>query len=188
MAHDYESLVRNGGSTDQAAIPDISPDDHRGYMNYALKLSENSPKKPTNYRVGAVLIRLDSNEIATTGYSLELAGNTHAEQCCFIKLAKQHGLTDEEGLAGLTLPQMALYTTMEPCSERLSGNLPCVQRILRLKEFIKTVYVGILEPDKFITNNTGQRTLRDAGISVVHVPGLEKEILATATAGHQSTP
>jgi pyrimidine deaminase RibD-like protein len=161
------------------------PKDRIVYMQHALIEAQKSPPKPTNYRVGAILVDLVKHEILATGYTLELEGNTHAEQCCFMKLAKDYGV-GEDSLHEVSLPPMALYTTVEPCSTRLSGNLPCVERILRLKNSIKTVYVGVLEPSKFIANNNGRMTLQAEGITVIHVPGLEKEILATATAGHQS--
>ena len=43
-----------------------------------------------------------------------------------------------------------------------------------------------MEPAKFVVN-TGIKSLEDAGISVVHVQGLEEEILQVATAGHENT-
>jgi pyrimidine deaminase RibD-like protein len=73
---------------------------------------------------------------------------------------------------------------VEPCFKRLSGNLPCVERILRLGNAIETVYVGVKEPEKFVGENTGRKQLEDAGIKVVLVEGMEKEILKVATAGH----
>lgn len=161
----------------------IPPGDHQAYMRLALELAQSSPPKPTNYRVGAVLVDSASNEILATGYTLELPGNTHAEQCCFMKLAAKHGVA-EENLRDALPHELALYTTVEPCSKRLSGNLPCVERVLRLAGCIRTVYVGIMEPETFVSDNTGKRSLESAGISVVHVEGLEREILEVATAGH----
>ncbi len=161
----------------------ILPGDHGAYMQLALGFAQKSPPKPTNYRVGAVLVNEDSNEILATGYTLELPGNTHAEQCCFMKLAEQHGVP-EERLTAVLPKRVALYTTVEPCSKRLSGNLPCVERVLRLAGCIRTVYVGVMGPQTFVATNTGKQLLQDAGIAVVHVPGLESQILEVATAGH----
>lgn len=163
-----------------AAIP---PGDHKAYMRLALAQAHNSPPKPTNYRVGAVLVNSATNEILATGFTLELPGNTHAEQCCFLKLAERHGVP-EENLRDVLPSELALYTTVEPCSKRLSGNLPCVERVLRLAGCIRTVYVGIMEPETFVAENTGKRSLEDAGINLVHVEGFEDEILKVATAGH----
>ncbi|KAK1759557.1 bifunctional protein RIB2 [Echria macrotheca] len=161
----------------------IQPGDHRSYMQLTLDLAQKSPPKPTNYRVGAVLVDLASNAILATGYTLELPGNTHAEQCCFAKLADQHGVPEDQ-LKSVLPSSMALYTTVEPCSKRLSGNLPCVERVLRLAGSIRTVYVGVMEPDTFVSHNTGKQMLQDADIAVELVPGLESQILAVATAGH----
>ena len=164
----------------------IQPGDHAAYMRMALDLARKSPPKPTNFRVGAVLVDLSCNGILATGYTLELPGNTHAEQCCFLKLAEQYGVPEEQ-LKDVLPPQLALYTTVEPCSKRLSGNLPCVQRVLRLAGSIKAVYVGIMEPDTFVSENTGKLLLQEADISVTRVPGFESEIMEVATAGHRQT-
>lgn len=164
-------------------MTDIQPVDHKGYMQLALEQAKKSPPKPTNYRVGAVIVDTASNEILATGYTLELPGNTHAEQCCLLKLAEKHGVS-EENLGDVLPTNLALYTTVEPCSKRLSGNLPCVERVKRLAGCIKTVHVGILEPETFVAENTGKKSLQDAGIQVVAVEGFEKDILEVATAGH----
>ncbi|KAK4183051.1 bifunctional protein RIB2 [Podospora australis] len=165
-------------------MAEIPPDDHKAYMQLALEQAKKSPPKPTNYRVGAVLVDISNNEILATGYTLELPGNTHAEQCCFLKLAEKHGVPEEDLKDVLPADSLVLYTTVEPCSKRLSGNLPCVERVKRLAGCIKTVYVGILEPETFVAENTGRTSLQDAGIIVMPVEGLEKEILEVATAGH----
>ncbi|CAK7226078.1 hypothetical protein SBRCBS47491_006106 [Sporothrix bragantina] len=174
----------------------VSSDVHVAYMRQALDLARLSPPKPSNFRVGAVLVDVATDTVLATGYTLELPGNTHAEQCCFLKLAEKHGVAEEElaQLPKVKLPrQLALYTTMEPCSFRMSGNLPCVQRVLRLAAAADTplprevtVYSGVTEPDTFVSKNTGRQTLETAGIQFVHVPGLEDEILAVAKAGHET--
>jgi pyrimidine deaminase RibD-like protein len=164
-------------------LSDPPANKHLDYMNQALSLARKSPPKPTNYRVGALLVNSKTNTILATGYTLECEGNTHAEQCCFIKLAKEHNVPEER--LGEFLPEeTVLYTTLEPCFKRLSGNLPCVERVLRLRTAIKTVYVGVKEPEKFVGENTGREKLEEAGINVVLVQGIEKEILEVATAGH----
>ncbi|KAI5865939.1 cytidine deaminase-like protein [Durotheca rogersii] len=163
----------------------VEAGDHQAYMKLALSLATKSPPKPTNYRVGAVVVDTATNTVLATGYTLELPGNTHAEQCCFEKLAEKYGVAAShlsEALPG----EVILYTTVEPCSQRLSGNQPCVDRILAIGNRIKAVYVGVQEPDKFVSDNSSKRKLEGAGIQVVHVGGLEKEILQVATAGHSN--
>jgi pyrimidine deaminase RibD-like protein len=166
----------------------IKRGDHIAYLRYALSFARLSPPKPTNFRVGAVLVDADVNAILATGYTLELAGNTHAEQCCFSKLAVEHSLTEAE-LGKVLPPSSVLYTTMEPCNFRLSGNEPCVQRILRMRENgssgIGTVVCGVKEPEKFIGQNQGRQVLENAGIEILYITDLQEEILEVATAGHK---
>lgn len=173
-----------------------SPDHHKAFMAQALTLARSSPPLPTNYCVGAVLVDpLPSPSsppvVLSTGYTLELPGNTHAEQCCLAKVLPAPSAdttTTTTPPPPPSLPRgLALYTTMEPCIERLSGNLPCVQRILALRDFISDVYVGVLEPDTFVRANSGRTMLEAAGIRVHRVVGLEDEILEVATAGHDGT-
>ncbi|KPM35532.1 hypothetical protein AK830_g11045 [Neonectria ditissima] len=163
----------------------LVPGDHRAAMQRALSLANKSPPKPTNFRVGALIVRLSDNTILAEGYTLELPGNTHAEECCLLKLAEEQG-TSEEGLADVMNGPHALYTTVEPCFKRLSGKLPCVERVLRQSSWITSVYLGVQEPEIFVGQNTGIQMLKTAGIAVHHVDGLEEEILKVATAGHNS--
>ncbi|PQE14614.1 hypothetical protein CJF31_00008614 [Rutstroemia sp. NJR-2017a BVV2] len=160
--------------------------DHLSYLRQALELAQLSPPKPTNFRVGALLLDPSTNTILSTGYTLECPGNTHAEQCCFIKLAQKHNIS-EERLADVLPDNTILYTTMEPCAKRLSGNVSCLERILKLGEDgrgIRKVVVGVKEPETFVGENEGRRRLEEKGIEVFAVEGLEKEILEVATAGH----
>lgn len=157
--------------------------DHSVIMKQALALAEKSPPKPSNFRVGALLVNLDTAEIAVGGFTLECPGNTHAEECCFLKLASEHATTEELLSQSISRPH-ALYTTMEPCFKRLSGKLPCVERVIRQKSWIKKVYVGVEEPETFVGPNPGRKMLEEHGIEVQVVPGLEEQILLVATAGH----
>ncbi|KAI1158297.1 cytidine deaminase-like protein [Nemania serpens] len=168
----------------QDPVPDITAGDHEGYMRLALSLAAKSPPKSSNYRVGAVMVDATTNEVLATGYTLELPGNTHAEQCCIEKLARRYTATTGTQLSEALPDAVALYTTVEPCSQRLSGNTPCVDRILAIGNRIKTVYVGVREPDTFVSGNSSRGKLEDAGIEVLLVGGLERDILEVATAGH----
>lgn len=159
----------------------IAPGDHRAYLSYALDLARKSPPKPTNFCVGAVLVNSSDNTILADGYTLELPGNTHAEQCALDKFYKGNEQLPEGTV---------LYTTMEPCNFRASGNAPCVERILQTwasgKPGIATVYSGVREPEKFVGENQGRARLEKAGIKCVYVDGLGQEILDVATAGHET--
>jgi len=159
--------------------------DHSAYLHLALDLAKKSPPKPTNFRVGAVLVSQSlKTPILSTGYTLELPGNTHAEQCCLRKFMDSRGIQTLEELREKLPNDTVLYTTMEPCIKRLSGNKPCVDRIVEAEK-IRKVYVGVSEPEKFVEENNGRRVLEAAGILYEHVPGLEQEILEVATAGHE---
>jgi pyrimidine deaminase RibD-like protein len=162
---------------------------HLTHLRHALSLARKSTPRPTNFRVGALLVATHTNTILSTGYTLELAGNTHAEQCCLAKLAAAHAVPPER--VGDVLPprgETVLYTTMEPCAVRLSGNESCVERILRTRvdggRGIGTVVCGVREPEMFVRGNGGRRMLEEKGVEVLFVEGLEEEILEVATAGH----
>ncbi|KAL2056980.1 hypothetical protein ABVK25_002719 [Lepraria finkii] len=165
----------------------IEPGDHQAYMRYALSLARKASPKPTNFCVGAVLVDEASNRIVSTGYTMELPGNTHAEQCCLAKYEEQQDIKEVRP-TNTASKRLVLYTTMEPCDKRARGNLPCTETILKSKRKrngeIQTVYVGVKEPEKFVGENAGNAKLEEAGIEYIHVPGLEREILAVATAGH----
>ena len=169
----------------------IAVDDHQAFMKYALERARLSPTASTKLCVGAVLVNADNGEVLSTGYSLELRenslgdpGSTHAKQCCFIKVTMKHGLREEE--IGQVLPENAvLYTTMEPCNQRLSSNRTCMERILRLKGAIGTVYVGIKEPEVFVGHNMGIRRLEDAGVKVTILDKMHDRVMKVSLAGHE---
>jgi len=165
---------------------DSEQQEHLKYLKICLDEARKSPPKSTNFCVGALILHNPPSSeprILTTGYTLETPGNTHAEQSCFVKLAEASGLSEEKVDEVLPNEDVVLYTTMEPCWKRSVGNMPCVQRILRAKK-IKKVVCGVEEPETFIGENEGRKILRDAGIGVVYVSGLEEDILKVATAGH----
>lgn len=177
-----------------ATHPIIAPGDHNSFMKYAVEQARLSPPSPAKFCVGALLVDADKNEILSTGYSEELPrdrpgdpGSTHAEHCCFIKVAERHGIHDFD-IAKVLPANTVLYTTMEPCNERLSGNRTCVERILALRGAIKTVYIGIREPDTFIKLNEGIKCLEGVGIKVVLLdndPELRALIMDATFAGHE---
>lgn len=154
----------------ETQLPEWALEPHRKYMEMAIGEAQKCEGTTTAFSVGAVLVK--DGEVLSTGYSRELPGNTHAEQCALEKYFEKVGVRDvPEGTV--------IYTTMEPCSERLSGNLPCVDRILESK--IKSVFVGVVEPETFIANNVGKAKLAAAGIEYIHIPGYEELCLEIAT-------
>lgn len=171
----------------------------------------------------------DRFRVVVTGYSRELPGNTHAEECCLLKLAALGADTgsrddyfeddDDEDIGESAVTLVAgtaatgaavggygsgrcsnsssadnnrnsnrsdrklksrrkwiMYSTMEPCSTRLSGNRSCSDRLIA--SGIRQVYVGVREPDHFVKTVVGVENMVEKGIEVIHIPGLEDECLA----------
>ena len=75
-----------------------------------------------------------------------------------------------------------IYTTMEPCSIRTSGLAPCADAVIAAG--IKRCFIGVGEPDDFV-NCEGARKLKDAGVEVIWLEGLEKECLEVARMGRE---
>ena len=123
---------------------------------------------------------------------MELAGNTHAEQCCLSNFASVHNVPDSQVSSVLPVEsgrKLIMYVTMEPCGKRLSGNAPCAERITGTREGgragIHKVYFGVKEPETFVGESVGRQMLSGAGVEWEYVSGLEKEILGVAMAGHE---
>jgi pyrimidine deaminase RibD-like protein len=149
----------------------------RAYLKQALNEAQKCIPTPTAYCVGCVVVDPSTQTILSMGFSRELPGNTHAEECAIAKLKVT--MNDRE-LKGLDL-----YTTMEPCSERLSGNKPCTDRILESEGLIGRVVLGVREPDTFVKCVAVEKLLAH-GIVVVRNDdeGLEQECLGVARRGH----
>lgn len=180
-AYRYESTERDPATgrikwSYRTEFPDWAIEPQRKYMELAIQEASKCGPTTTAFSVGAVLV--NGVKILSTGYSRELPGNTHAEQCAMEKYFEKSG---ERELPEGTL----IYTTMEPCSYRLSGNEPCVQRIISMQGKIKTVFVGVLEPDTFVKNNTSFNLLREHEIDYVQIKGYENECTAIAFKGHE---
>ncbi|KAI9761354.1 MAG: hypothetical protein M1835_008188 [Candelina submexicana] len=153
-------------------------------MRLAISQAEKSPPKPTNFRVGAVLADRLNRIVLATGYTLQLPGNTHAEECCL--------QTFLEVESRILLKSSVLYTTMEPCQKRLSGKTSCAERIARTwddgKQGIEMVFYGLGEPDTFVSKEERDKLAEKQGlkaIEYIHLPGFEEEISRIATAGHE---
>ena len=162
-----------------------------GHMQYALSIAKEATAKPTNFSVGAVVVDETENHILATGYTNELPGNTHAEECALSKLEKKIRASPPLWLSPDAT--LVLYTTMEPCNKRSSGNTPCTITILDfnrkpLTKGITKIYYGVKEPETFVQANEGTGKLKAVGIHLEHVAGFEKEILEIATAGHTAEP
>ena len=147
----------------------LENDFNKFFMNLALEQGKKCTSTATAYNVGAVLVnatvtsttdvqKLINQKLVFTGYSRELPGNTHAEQVCLMKHEKSR----------LPLSDYILFTTMEPCTERLSGKLPCAQNIIDRQgkhlNIIKLV-MACKEPPHFV-NGKGISVLQKFGLSI----------------------
>ncbi|KAG7813770.1 hypothetical protein KL921_000044 [Ogataea angusta] len=176
-AYKYSSSQENGWSY-QTELPEWAVETQKKYMALALEQAEKCPQIDSAFRVGAVITC--GGQVISTGHTRELEGNTHAEQCAMEKYFEKAG--------SRTLPSgCEIYTTMEPCSERLSGNKPCLDRILDHKDSFTTCYVGVMEPNTFISVNVSRKKLEEAGISYIQVPGFAEKSLEVAKRGHKET-
>lgn len=125
------------------------------WMRKAIQLAWKSNPVESAYCVGCVLVDPETDECVSTGYSREIKGNTHAEECALRKY-RQNNRANK---------MLDMYTTMEPCSERLSGNIPCCSNIIG-SNLVRRVYVGAAEPEALVLCH-GVRILQEAGIEVL---------------------
>lgn len=152
---------------------------HQQYLRLALEEAAKCVATPTAFCVGAIIVSSSlPPRILATGFSRELPGNTHAEQCAIDKFLAEH---PEDGAA--QLEGASIYTTMEPCSVRLSGNVPCVERVVQAR--LGKVYMGVEEPKDFVECE-GTRKLKASGaeVWVVEDDGLREACLKEARRGH----
>ena len=80
----------------------------------------------------------------------------------------------EPGLARATI-----YSSLEPCRVRASRPRPCAELIIEAG--LRRVVIAWLEPPLFAPGG-GAAMLREAGISVVEIPGLAAEARAVNAA------
>ena len=114
-------------------------------------------------RVGAVLSDQQGKEIM---FSFRGQGGTggHAE----------YNLLEQAEKAGIPLADKVLFVTLEPCSRRSPGKLPCAVRVA--VSGIKEIYVGTLDPNPQIIGR-GVNFLVESGVTVEHFPAeLRKEL------------
>ena len=130
------------------------------------------------YGVGCVIAN-SAGEIVATGYTGELrdpdGGQRHAEE---VALSKLDGGAAQPG-------ELALYSTLEPCSVRASGKTPCTVRIIQAG--IKQVVFGASEPYEPALGIVcrGAAQLAAAGVQVTQLPELADACLASARAGRK---
>jgi pyrimidine deaminase RibD-like protein len=164
-------------------------DVHIEMLQLALEEAKKCTPSPTAFCVGAVISfgMGDSTRpiVLATGYSREIEGNTHAEANALTKIrayshSDLHRLVADlppDTTVDSILSQADIYTTMEPCSIRTSGLAPCADAIVAAR--MRRCFIGVAEPDDFVKCEGAQR-LKDAGIQVIWLKGLEDECLEVA--------
>jgi len=140
----------------------------RAWLAQTIELSRRCPPSPSAFCVGATVVAADGTLLAT-GYSREIGPLVHAEEAVLAKV----GPADPR-LAGATL-----YSSLEPCRVRASRPTPCAELIIGAG--LRRVVIAWLEPPIFAPGG-GAALLREAGITVVEVPGLAAEARAVNAA------
>jgi len=145
----------------------------RVWMQRAIELSRLCPPVEKAYSVGAVIVAADGTEISY-GYSRETDSRIHAEESALAKI----------DLSDPRLKNATTYSTLEPCSERLSQRPTCVELIIA--SGIPRVVIAWREPTLFVVNCVGVELLAAAGRTVVEIPELAAE--ARAVNSHLPVP
>lgn len=129
------------------------------FLRLAIELSKSAEPRPASYRVGALIVQ--NGVELSRGFSLEMGEGTHAEQNALSKLGADH------------LSDLTLYSSLEPCSERLSGKTTCTARIIEAR--ISRVVFALKEPAIFVKCQ-GERFLKEAGIAVLVLDELAEQV------------
>ena len=122
------------------------------WLKLALKLAKKCTPSATAFCVGAVLIDAQGRLIST-GYSRETDPKKHAEE-----IAIEKALKTKDSLAKTTI-----YSSLEPCGQRLSGRKTCVQWIIETG--INRVVFAKYEPPIFVKGE-GEELLKKANVTV----------------------
>ncbi|MBJ3812326.1 dCMP deaminase [Streptomyces flavofungini] len=129
----------------------------RMWMRQAIDLAGRCPPSDGAFSVGAVLVDASGQKLAC-GYSREDDPHVHAEESALGKLNP----------ADARLTGSALYTTLEPCSQRKSRPVTCTEHILRTQ--ISRVIIAWREPSLLVADCVGVETLRADGVIVDELP------------------
>ena len=140
----------------------------RVWLAQTIELSRRCSPSPSAFCVGAVVVAADGTVMAT-GYSRETSPYAHAEEAALAKIDPA-----DSRLTGATL-----YSSLEPCRVRASRPTPCAELIIAAG--LRRVVIAWLEPPVFAPGG-GAALLREAGITVVEVPGLAAEARAVNAA------
>ena len=135
-------------------------------MRLAVSLARRCPPSDTAFSVGAVIVDAEGAELSR-GFSRE-GGDpvVHAEEAALAQLSP-----GEARLAGATI-----YSTLEPCSQRMSRPLTCTELIIAAG--LRRVVIAWREPALFVADAQGYELLSRAGLTVTELPAFAADAIA----------
>jgi 5-amino-6-(5-phosphoribosylamino)uracil reductase len=134
------------------------PHSEEAWLAEAIEMAGRCTPSGSAYSVGAWIVNADGEPVAH-GYSRETDGAAHAEEVALRKAAA----------TGADFRACVLFSSMEPCSVRLSGRTPCCTHIMRAG--IGRVVFAESEPPVFVRCR-GAEVLAAGGVEVRHVRDL----------------
>lgn len=138
-----------------AWIPGESDAD-RHWLNVAIDLSRECPVSESAFSVGAVVVSL-AGEVLATGYSRETDERDHAEEVALRR-------ADSADLGKATL-----YSSLEPCLRRASRPVSCSELVAA--SGLQRVVIAWLEPPVFVPHG-GATWLAARDIAVIQFADL----------------
>ena len=131
----------------------------RAWLRKTIELAKRCPPAHNAFSVGAIIVAADGTEIAT-GYSRETDAKVHAEEAALTKAGNDH-----------RLPTATLYSSLEPCGERMSRPRPCAELII--ESGIRRVVYAWREPPDFVAVPRGHQMLLHAGLETIQLPDVQ---------------
>ncbi len=161
--HEVEALgdtavlhwIRNGLPHPSAVF---QPRSDAQWLAEAIELSKRCTISAGAFSVGAIIVSA-SGQVLSESYSREISPSSHAEE----------GAIARARAGGHIIAGATLYSSLEPCSVRLSGRKPCVNHIREAG--ITRVVFAASEPATFVQCD-GKRLLEAAGIEVMVIERL----------------
>jgi 5-amino-6-(5-phosphoribosylamino)uracil reductase len=133
------------------------------WLRAAIDLSKQCPQVDTAFAVGAIIVN-EEGKIITQGYSRETDPKMHAEESALDKLRDKH----------IDLTKVTLYSSLEPCNQRLSRSKGCTQ-LIRESGITRVVFAAT-EPTIFVPGKGNER-LQKSEITTRHMPQFTQEVI-----------
>jgi pyrimidine deaminase RibD-like protein len=131
-------------------------DADRYWLDLAIDLSRKCPVSESAFSVGAVVVSVTGEAVAT-GYSRETGQKDHAEEVALRRAS------------GADLRKATLYSSLEPCLRRASRPVSCSELIAA--SGLQRVVIAWLEPPLFVPHG-GAIWLAARDIAVVQLADL----------------